>query len=76
MSSTSFTRTLPFPAGTPTGYLPLENEPVFNAAVHLQLEAPASTEILFDTPFHLRWVEAGKALGVDMMSLSDESGHA
>ena len=34
---------LPFPAGRPSDYLPLENEPAFNAGQHLALEMPAET---------------------------------
>ena len=34
---------LPFPAGRPSDYLPLENEPTFNAGQHLALEMPAET---------------------------------
>ena len=34
---------LPFPAGRPSDYLPLENEPTFNEGQHLALEMPAET---------------------------------
>jgi putative transcriptional regulator len=40
------------------------------------LSVPASTDILFDTPFQERWREAAALLGVDLATLSTEAGHA
>jgi len=38
----NFKQPLPFPAGRPAEYLPLDNEPKFNPSLHLALEAPSS----------------------------------
>ena len=40
------------------------------------LSVPASSEIIFDTPFHARWHSAAKLLGVDIEQLGIEAGHA
>jgi putative transcriptional regulator len=40
------------------------------------LSVPASPEILFDTPFQVRWREAAAMLGVDLATLSADAGHA
>ena len=34
---------LPFPDGRPSDYLPLEDEPIFDAGTHLALEMPTET---------------------------------
>ena len=34
---------LPFPAGRPSDYLPLQDEPTFDAGQHLALEMPTET---------------------------------
>lgn len=39
------------------------------------LSVPASTEILFHTPFHLRWKAAAALLGIDINIISNFSGH-
>ncbi len=40
--------TLDFPSGIPSGYIPLEDEPAFDAARHLALDMPASVLSLAD----------------------------
>ena len=40
------------------------------------LSGPATNEILFQTPIEDRWTAAAHLLGVDLSSLSHESGHA
>jgi putative transcriptional regulator len=40
------------------------------------LSVPASTDIIFDTPFEERWCRAAEILGVDLTMLSPEAGHA
>lgn len=40
------------------------------------LSVPATPEILFETPFERRWREAARLLGVDLATLSADSGHA
>ncbi len=42
------TSVLPFPSSRPEAYQPLESEPLFDAARHLALEAPARTWTLCD----------------------------
>lgn len=39
------------------------------------LSIPASTDIIFDVPFELRWQAAAQSLGVDIRLLSGEAGH-
>ena len=45
---TATTTTLPFPAGRPSDYLPLADEPTFDPAQHLALEMPTETTDLVD----------------------------
>ncbi|MGD8311052.1 MAG: YqgE/AlgH family protein [Gammaproteobacteria bacterium] len=45
-------------------------------AANAWLSAPASTQIVFDTPYHRRWLEAAALMGVDLNLLSGEAGHA
>jgi putative transcriptional regulator len=40
------------------------------------LSVPASTDILFDTPFEERWRKAALLLGIDVATISSEAGHA
>jgi putative transcriptional regulator len=40
------------------------------------LTAPCDERILFDTPFEDRWRAAGRLLGVDLATISDQVGHA
>ncbi len=40
------------------------------------LSVPATSEIVFDTPFADRWALAAKTLGVDISLLSPDAGHA
>ena len=45
-------------------------------AANAWLSVPASTDILFDTPFEERWSRAAEILGVDLTTISPEAGHA
>ena len=40
------------------------------------LSVPATPQILFDTPYHARWHNAARLLGVDIEQLGSEAGHA
>lgn len=40
------------------------------------LSAPATRQILFDTPFEDRWADAAALLGIDLATLSTDAGHA
>lgn len=40
------------------------------------LSVPATSAIVFDTPFEARWREATRLLGVDVSALSSQAGHA
>lgn len=40
------------------------------------LSVPASSDILFDTPFEDRWRKAALLLGIDLATISSEAGHA
>jgi putative transcriptional regulator len=40
------------------------------------LTIPASAELVFDTPLHLRWESAVKALGIEPWQLTQSAGHA
>jgi putative transcriptional regulator len=40
------------------------------------LYAPADPEIIFETPLHERWQRAAGQLGIDLMTMSTEAGHA
>jgi putative transcriptional regulator len=50
----------------------LENEMLANS----WLSVPASTDIVFDTPFGERWSSAALTLGVDISRMSSDAGHA
>ncbi|MEM7323253.1 MAG: hypothetical protein AAF531_09215 [Actinomycetota bacterium] len=54
---------VPFPAAQPVGYRWLEDEPVFDPAVHLQLEDPAEIILLADLGYTEAEI-AGKATSV------------
>lgn len=43
---------------------------------NLWISTPATLEILFHTPIHMRWQAAAQLLGVDIMQISAGSGHA
>lgn len=40
------------------------------------LSVPASPEIIFDLPFEQRWKSAATSLGIDLIQLSTDAGHA
>jgi len=40
------------------------------------LTAPCDERILFDTPYEDRWRAAGRLLGIDLATISDQVGHA
>lgn len=40
------------------------------------LNVPATTDIVFDTPFAERWSAAAKTLGIDISRISPDAGHA
>ena len=50
----------------------LEREVLDNA----WLSGPASSQIIFDTPFEERWACAARLLGIDPDHLSGDAGHA
>ena len=50
----------------------LENEMLANS----WLNAPATPEIVFDTPFDDRWMSAARILGIDISKISPDAGHA
>lgn len=50
----------------------LENEMLANS----WLSVPATTDIVFDTPFADRWTQAAQKLGIDMTQISPDAGHA
>ena len=50
----------------------LENEMLANS----WLNVPASTDIVFDTPFNERWGMAARTLGIDISQISPNAGHA
>jgi len=50
----------------------LEDEIAANA----WLSVPAEPEIIFETPFEERWQRAAGLLGVDLMTISGDAGHA
>ena len=50
----------------------LEQELLDNA----WLTSPATTEILFDTPYHLRAAKAARQLGIDLSALATHAGNA
>jgi putative transcriptional regulator len=50
----------------------LEKEILDNSWLH----CPASSELLFDTPFDLQWKSAVASIGIDVAQLSSTVGHA
>lgn len=40
------------------------------------LSVPATTDIVFDTPFSERWSKAAQVLGIDISRISPDAGHA
>jgi len=40
------------------------------------LSVPATTNIVFDTPFNERWSSAARILGIDISRISPDAGHA
>lgn len=50
----------------------LEEEMLANA----WLNVPATSEIVFDTPFAERWNSAARTLGIDISALPPDAGHA
>ena len=50
----------------------LENEMLSNS----WLNVPATTDIVFDTPFNERWMSAAQVLGIDISQISADAGHA
>ena len=50
----------------------LENEILANS----WLNAPATPDIVFDTPFAERWSASARTLGVDITQISPDAGHA
>lgn len=45
-------------------------------AANSWLSVPATPQIVFETPFDKRWEESAGILGVDLLNLSSEAGHA
>jgi putative transcriptional regulator len=50
----------------------LEDEMLLNS----WLSVPASSDIVFDTPFTERWSSAAEILGIDISRISPDAGHA
>jgi putative transcriptional regulator len=50
----------------------LEDEMLANS----WLSVPASPDIVFDMPFRERWASAAKTLGIDIIQISQDAGHA
>ena len=50
----------------------LEDEMLANS----WLSVPASTDIVFDTPFAERWSQAAQTIGIDIAQISTDAGHA
>lgn len=40
------------------------------------LNVPATSELVFDTPYAKRWDSAARTLGIDIASMSPDAGHA
>ena len=40
------------------------------------LNVPATSEIVFDTPFGERWMSAARSIGIDISQISPDAGHA
>jgi len=57
-------------AGWGAGQLELE------MAANAWLSVPATSAILFDTPFGARWAQAAGLLGINVATISPEAGHA
>lgn len=45
-------------------------------AANSWLVAPVDMKILFELPYHERWLAAGKLLGLDLSHLISDAGHA
>lgn len=50
----------------------LENEMLANS----WLSVPATTDIVFDTPFAERWTQAAQTIGIDISTIAPDAGHA
>ena len=50
----------------------LEHEMLANS----WLNVPATTDIVFDTPFAERWARAAETIGIDISRISPDAGHA
>ena len=50
----------------------LENEMLANS----WLSVPATTDIVFDTPFSDRWTQAAQTIGIDISKIAPDAGHA
>ena len=50
----------------------LEDEILANSWINV----PATTELVFDTPFEHRWADAADSLGIDLSRMSPGAGHA
>ena len=50
----------------------LEQEMLLNS----WLSVPATTDIVFDTPFADRWTKAAEIIGIDISRMSSDAGHA
>jgi putative transcriptional regulator len=50
----------------------LENEMLANS----WLSVPATTDIVFDTPFAERWMQAAQTIGIDISKIAPDAGHA
>ncbi|MCC5793980.1 MAG: YqgE/AlgH family protein [Chromatiales bacterium] len=57
-------------AGWAAGQLELE------LSANAWLSVPATSALLFDTPFQERWTAAARLLGIELSQLSPEAGHA
>ncbi len=57
-------------AGWAAGQLELE------LSANAWLSVPATSSLLFDTPFQDRWTAAARLLGIELSQLSPEAGHA
>jgi putative transcriptional regulator len=48
----------------------------FEITENAWLSTPASTHIVFETPFEQRWQDAAGLLGIDLATISTQAGHA
>lgn len=48
----------------------------YEISVNSWLNAPATAQIIFDTPFKDRWQQSARLLGIDLSMISPEAGHA